>query len=401
MAPLPEFSEEGGFYYQQLNLKLSLPPEEKGDIHYTLDGSLPDINSKKYQHPIALNSSTIVQSKCFQEGSHASPTVTETYCPIGNTAWRFDSNLPVVLIETQGSKIESDKYQSMAIEVFEPGSDGRTGLSRTPSYSGKGGIKLRGSSTLNRPKKGYRIELWDDQEEENPTPLLGMPPDADWILYGPYNHNKTLINNVLVYEMSRRMGYYAPRTRFVEAFVDTEDEPLSMTSYVGLYVMMERIEISPQRVDLENPGSGGESLSGGYIFKIDRKGPGELGFRAGLQDLAFVDPSEKNVTPAQTEWLTHYLNEFFSTLAGPNFSDPVDRYAAYIDVESWIDQRIIQEITRNPDAYNLSTYFTKPRGKKLRRGPVWDFDRAFYFGVDQDSEQEDWSFSKGFGASLI
>jgi hypothetical protein len=383
MAPLPQLSEGSGFFHQELNLKLSLPPGEKGEIHYTLDGSLPDLNSKKYQYPINLTSSTKVQARCFQEGSHASPTVAETYCPMQSAAWRFDSNLPVVLIDTQDGKIESDDYRSMAIEIFEPGSDGRTRLSSPPNYSGKGGIKLRGSSSLNRPKKGYRIELRDDQKEENPTSLLGMPRDADWILYGPYSNNKTLLNNVLVYEMSRRMGHYAPRTRFVEAFVNSEKEPLSMTSYVGLYVLMERIEISPQRVDIENPGSGGEALSGGYLFKIDRRGPGEQGFRAGMQDLAYVDPSEEDVTPAQTEWLTHYLDEFFNTLAGPNFSDPVNGYAAYIDVENWIDQRIIQEITRNPDAYNLSTYFTKPRGKKLRRGPVWDFDRAFYFGVDQ------------------
>jgi hypothetical protein len=383
MAPLPQFSEGSGFFYQELILKLSLPQGEKGKIHYTLDGSLPDLNSKEYQHPIILTSSAEVQAKCFQEGAHASPTVTETYCPMQSAVRRFNSNLPVVLIETQGGKIKSSEYRSMAIEIFEPDLDGRTRLSSPPTFSGKGGIKLRGSSSLNRPKKGYRIELRDDMKEENPTSLLGMPRDADWILYGPYNNNKTLLNNVLIYEMSRRMGHYAPRTRFVEAFVNSEKEALSMTSYVGLYVLMERIEISPQRVDIEHPGSGGEALSGGYLFKIDRRGPDEQGFRAGSQNLAYVDPSEEDVTPAQTEWLTHYLDDFFNTLAGPNFSDPVNGYAAYIDVENWIDQRIIQEISRNPDAYNLSTYFTKPRGKKLRRGPVWDFDRAFYFGVDQ------------------
>ena len=382
VAPRPLFSKKGGFFYQKESIELGLPPGETGEIHYTLDGSLPNLSSPRYQQALVLTSSTQLQARSFQQDSLPSPTVAETYSSIESNSRKFTSNLPVVLIDTHHARITANGTGSMRVALFEPGSDGRTRLSRAPNFSGKGSIKLRGSSTLNRPKKGYRIELRNDQEKDKPSGLLGMPPDEDWILYGPYDKNKTLINNVLIYELSRRMGSYAPRTRFVEAFINEEREPLSMISYVGLYVLMESIKTSQHRVEVQKPGLGGESLSGGYIFKIDRRGPQERGFRAGMQNLVYVDPSEEKITSAQSEWLTQYLNRFFDALSGPHFSDPTEGYAAYVDVNSWIDQRFIQEITRNPDAYSLSTYFTKPRGKKLQLGPAWDFDRAFYFGAD-------------------
>ncbi len=382
VAPRPSHSMDGGFFANDIILNLTLPQDANGSIHYTTDGTIPTRDSTVYTGPLILTSSVEVKSRTYQPNAHPSPVTTESYSILDSNSLKFHSNLPIILIDTHGKEIGLSDYTSAGIQIFENGTDHRTRLTGTPSYSGRAGIKLRGSSTLVRPKKGYRIELLSKSGDEAPSRLLGMPSDGDWILYGPYNHNKTLINNALVYEMSRRMGRYAPRTRFVEAFVNDDAEPMSMTAYVGLYILMEKIERSANRVAVHKPGLGGASLSGGYIFKIDRRGPGELGFRAGMQDLVNVDPNETKISTSQSQWLRQYLNQFFDVLAGPNFADPKNGYAAYIDVDSWIDHRFLQEITRNPDAYSLSTYFTKPRGSKLQAGPVWDFDRAFYFGAD-------------------
>ena len=382
VASSPIFSRKSGFFTQPINLELTAPHGQAGPIHYTIDGTIPTKDSIQYTKPLILDSSVEVRARCFQPDAYPSPVTTKTYSVLHAESLGFHSNLPVVLIDTHGKEIGLSHDTSAGIHIFENGPDHRTRLSGSPSYSGRAGIKFRGSSTLVRPKKSYRIELLSESGKETKARLLGMPKDGDWILYGPYNHNKTLINNALVYELSRRMGYYAPRTRFVEAFVNDDDGPVSMTDYVGLYILMEKIERSAGRVAIKKPGSGGESLSGGYIFKIDRRGPGELGFRAGMQNLVNVDPSETKITTEQSQWLIQYLNQFFDALAGPDFADPENGYAAFIDVKSWLDHRFLQEITRNPDAYSLSTYFTKPHGSKLQAGPVWDFDRAFYFGAD-------------------
>ncbi len=382
ISPQPEHSERASIIARPSSLALTLPPETKGTIHYTLDGSEPSQASSKYEHPIPLSSSAQVAARTFSEQALPSHVSKSTFTYLATDSKRFSSNLPIVLIDTHGDRIGTSAYTSAALHVIAPETGGRARLLSPTEYSGDCGIKLRGSSTLNRPKKSFRIELRTTNGEEKSSPLLGMPSDGDWILYGPYNHNKTLINNVLVYELSRQMGHYAPRTRFVETFVKEHAGPLSMTSYVGLYVLMEKLEQSKNRVSIDKPGQGGADLSGGYIFKIDRRGPDEKGFRAGMQDLVHVDPDEKKISTEQAHWLTQYIERFFAALAGPDFTNSLSGYAAYLDVESFIDHRIIQELTRNPDAYSLSTYFTKPRGEKLRAGPVWDFDRAFYFGAD-------------------
>jgi len=55
-------------------------------------------------------------------------------------------------------------------------------------------------------------------------------------------------------------------------------------------------------------------------------------------------------------------------------------YSKFIDVESFIDFIILQEISRNVDAYGLSTYVYKDKesiNNKLTAGPIWDFNHGF------------------------
>ena len=58
------------------------------------------------------------------------------------------------------------------------------------------------------------------------------------------------------------------------------------------------------------------------------------------------------------------------------FDDPQEGYAAYIDVDSFVDYFIINEFFKNTDAGIFSTYLHKDYGEKIKAGPVWDFDSA-------------------------
>ncbi len=74
------------------------------------------------------------------------------------------------------------------------------------------------------------------------------------------------------------------------------------------------------------------------------------------------------------------MTTFEKALKGAQFKDKVNGYAKYIDVESFIDFMIMQEITRNVDGYRLSTYLHKQKdsdGGKLVMGPFWDFNLGF------------------------
>jgi hypothetical protein len=91
----------------------------------------------------------------------------------------------------------------------------------------------------------------------------------------------------------------------------------------------------------------------------------------------YVDPKAEELTPQQKTWLTRYLNQFEIALYGPNFKDPSRGYAAYIDVDSFIDQHWIVEMTKNVDGIRFSNFLHKDRGGKLKMEPIWDWNLSF------------------------
>ena len=387
IAAKPRISVKGGICRKPVRVELSLPPGETGEIRFTLDGSFPDRESALYTGALRISGSKRLRARSFHPEKNPSLVANENYCFLASSMDAFSSNLPIVVFDSLREPIEGEDYSPMQLSVFDVGGDGRARLSRKPTVSTRAAVKLRGSSTLTRAKKGYRFETRDEFGADEDVSLLGMPADSDWILYGPYNFDQAMIRNALVYELSNQMGRYAVRTRFVEAFVQSDSSRVNMTDYVGLYLLMEKIGRSKNRVDIRKPAmrnEEGDKVSGGYIFKVDRLGPDEDGFRAGRQQFVHVYPKERDISNDQSTWLASYLDEALASLAGRNFRDPQKGYAAYLDVDAWIDQHLIQEITRNPDAYRYSTFLTKPRGGKLQAGPTWDFDRAMRTNTDEE-----------------
>ena len=102
------------------------------------------------------------------------------------------------------------------------------------NYDDSIAIEYRGSTSQQYPKKGYGFETQDDFGNNLPVALLGLPVENDWILYGPYP-DKTLIRNVLTFELARKMGHYAAQTKYCELIIDNE--------YRGIYILMERMRV--------------------------------------------------------------------------------------------------------------------------------------------------------------
>ena len=64
-------------------------------------------------------------------------------------------------------------------------------------------------------------------------------------------------------------------------------------------------------------------------------------------------------------------------LFSENFTDAQEGYRKYIDVSSFIDWYLVNEITKNADSnFWTSCYMNFSRGGKLNMGPLWDFDLA-------------------------
>src|SRR6185295_7252310 len=127
----------------------------------------------------------------------------------------------------------------------------------------------------------FNVSFEDAYRQQTEVGLFGLPADDDWALYAPYS-DKPFLQNFLAYELYEKMGHYSVRRRFVEVFLDTNGGKISYNSdYVGIYILVEKIRIDKNRVDLDRltPYNTTEpDISGGYMFKKDKDSPGDYNF---------------------------------------------------------------------------------------------------------------------------
>ncbi|MCA8976791.1 MAG: CotH kinase family protein [Planctomycetes bacterium] len=403
IAGRPRFAEASTLSPQVASFSLDEPG--KGTVRYTTDGSDPTFSSPVLDRPIAVERSAVLRARRFRTGRAPSPIASVHYTALASDLADYRSDLPMLVISTHGAAVENKEWVDGHISAIALGDSGTCTLSDTPQYCGHGAIRLRGSSTLNLPKRSYAIELRTDEGRGLEVPLFGMPSSDDWVLYAPHNYDQSHLRNALCYELARRIGLASPRWQFVELFVDTDGGKVSRDDYKGLYLLVERISIGMERVQVEPVGpldTAEPEITGGYILKIDRPGPGDEGFDSGGQRLQFVAPKERHITDPQRAWLQSWFDRFGSMLSGPDLADPERGYAAFIDVDAFIDFHFFHEYAKNPDAYTLSTYMNKPRGGKLRMGPIWDFDRAMRtndaeYWVGRGARPEGWTADNYYG----
>lgn len=296
------------------------------------------------------------------------------------------SNLPIVVINTNAQAIPEDVKITADMGIVDNG----PGVPNHPTdpfndYNGFIGIELRGNSSNGlSPKKSYSIELRDAMGTDMDAPILGMPPESDWVLLANY-FDKSLMNNTLTYHLARAMGDYAPRQRNVEVVLNG--------SYIGVYTLLEKIKRGGDRVaiaKLKPIDISGDNLTGGYILSVDRDAGPDNGFTSAFAPAVSGEgqttyfeyryPKASNIAPEQRAYIQAYVDSFETSLAGPYFTDPASGYQAYADQASFVDLFLINELSRNVDGYRLSSYLYKDRssnGGKLHAGPAWDYDLAW------------------------
>ncbi|MDP6143861.1 MAG: CotH kinase family protein [Candidatus Marinimicrobia bacterium] len=293
-----------------------------------------------------------------------------------------ESNLPIVVIETNGQEILDDPRIIAHMGIIDNG----TGINHINDplngYDGQISIEIRGSSSQMFPKKQYALETQDIDGENLNVSILGMPEENDWILHAPYS-DKSLLRNFLAYELARDMGRYASRTRFCELVINGD--------YKGLYIFMEKIKRDNNRVDiskLEPDETSGDDLTGGYIIKVDKwDGENNDGW---LSDPPLPEnygtwyqyhyPKPDEIVQEQQNYIIDYITDFENLIASESYNEPDSGYYNFVNLESFIDVSIINEISKNVDAYRLSAYMYKDKDSedgRLTMGPIWDYNLAF------------------------
>ncbi|MEY2410474.1 MAG: hypothetical protein QOF48_3144 [Verrucomicrobiota bacterium] len=410
-AAAPQFLLPGGVYSNEV--KVAFKAAAAGaSVRYTTDGSEPTESSPAYTQPFSVTGTMVVRARTFDPKLAPSPGASATYTLLADDLTGFTSNLPLVIINSFGQYIGSDRHVPVSVR-FVGRSGERAALGGTADFDGRGEIKRRGFSSLRLPKQSFTFKARDEEGDKVKFSPAGLPAESDWVLYAPYA-DKTLMRDVLAYELSNQMGRYAPRTRFVEVFVARPNSRLAYRDYMGVYVLVEKIKRSKERVNIAKLGTNDiaePDISGGYVFKRDhgsmsgnRRGWGfsaqrasddGVGFKTPRDlHLFFVDPKEDDLTVAQRNWLARYVSQFEDALNGNKFASPSEGYAKYLDVDAFIDHFWLVEMSKNIDGFRYSAYLHKPRNGKIVMGPAWDWNLSFGNADYYDAyEPQGWYYS--------
>lgn len=269
-------------------------------------------------------------------------------------------NIPVVRITTAGGAkiVDKKNYVDGTISISDP----ECLYSDVKEFTADMGIRGRGNSTWGFPKKPWKVKL------DSKASLLGMPADKEWALLANYA-DRTLIRNIVAMRLSEICGFsWTPRMRSVEVYLNGK--------YQGVYTLCEHKKVSPDRVDIDLVGENdniGDAVTGGYYLEIEEQQDETTCWWTSMGvPMMFSDPEEP--TSAQLAYVKGLFDSFERALKNKDYSEATG-YPKYIDVDSFIDYYIVQELTKNVDG-NLrkSSFITKERGKKMEMYHLWDFD---------------------------
>lgn len=287
------------------------------------------------------------------------------------------TNLPIIVINTNGQNIVDDLRIICDMGIIYNGL-GNMNCITDPynNYNGKIAIEFRGSTSQNFPKKPYGFSTIDGLGNNLNVSLLGMPAEHDWVLLNPYT-DKTFMRDVLIHSFGRELNWYTSRTQFVELVINGQLR--------GVYVLMEKIKRDDNRVNISKltPNmNAGDSLTGGYILKIDKMTGNSGGQWYSSQNVSLQShyPKWNQITMQQETYIKNYINNFESVLWGGNYANPNTGYRSIANVYSFVDFFIINEISNNIDGYRLSTFLHKDRKSRCGRitmGPYWDFNLSY------------------------
>lgn len=250
-------------------------------------------------------------------------------------------------------------------------------------YEGSGEIKGRGNSSWTYPKKPYSIKLGSKAS------LLGIPKTKKYAVIPGY-HDTTLMRDYITYKIWQGLEGidYVPKCEFVDVYLNGV--------YNGVYTLVERIDIEKNKIDIEEADA--DNMTGGYLIEKDIRMKMDMDsdlwfdcpYWANISQDFFVlkspEPDDPALADAMRSYLTDYMQRVHDSIMGVSGED----WHNYVDISSWIDFIIVQEIAKNIDGnMKTSCWLYKDReDDHIYMTAPWDFDLA-YGRVNWNNQSEE------------
>ena len=283
--------------------------------------------------------------------------------------------VPVINITMLDNKAESDINRDTKLNAtMTVGNANGSTFTSSQLFTGNITIKGRGNSTWGFPKHPYNIVTCDATFKKKSVPLFGLPTGSGWTLLADYE-DRTGLKTQFTSAISYALGLpWCTRGLKIELYINGE--------YRGLYTFCEKVERDANRVnikDLKTTDTTGDALTGGYVaerqFSFQLQ-PGEAIFQDndnGGWWWSYKIPDSDVVTEQQNNYMKNYWYSFADKLYNKPFNDTINGYRSVIYPLSFAQYFLLQDLSKNADAYVASWYITKDKLKKMDAGPGWDW----------------------------
>lgn len=276
------------------------------------------------------------------------------------------TGLPTVWLETTTHK---------DIESSEKFVNGRLKLAATPGTSQNGYVtQANGKIKISGTVYWYHSRIHEDPQlaknayslifNDNVS-LFGDPAGKTWDFYTSTSDKTMLHSQTAFYLGSISTLEYTPRFYHVNLLMNGR--------YYGTYLMGENLEASEGRVNVG---------SDGFVLGIGASAAGPSFTTRHLESAVSVIAPSSSQSDAGVAYVSDFIATAEDALFSSDFTDESNGWQKYMDIDSFVDWYLINEISKNEDgAFRSNCMMNLTRGGKLKMGPLWGFEKAFSVGA--------------------
>ena len=328
---------------------------------FELDAEYASVNGVVQQSGVSKNNyaKEVVYEVKLKDGTFKTQTVRMKCKPA--------PQVPVIRITTEnGAPVVDKKNYIKGTVVIEDPAGMYWDTPRLELKMTKDGIRGRGNTTWDMPKKPYKMKF------DSKVSIFGLGEDKEWVILANYA-DKTLLRNVVAMKLSEIVGMpWTPAMLPVEVYMNG--------SYLGCYTFSEHKKVSEHRVDLDIVGesdNSGDAVTGDYYMEIEQNQDETTCFYTQVCGIPMMFSEPEVPTAAQLQYVKEYFRQAETALRSSNFTDPDTGWQKYIDIETFAKAYLVNELTKNIDGnMRKSSFITKKKNDKFQMYHLWDYDLA-------------------------